>query len=105
MRGATRATRCARLGQGRQSADFAADDFIRLDDQIFTGLGSGGLRALAPAAFHTGTQAGDADDRIIYNLATGDLFYDADGLGGAAQVNFAVLSTKPTVTASDFEIF
>ena len=54
--------------------------------------------ALAATAFRVGTQALDADDRVIYNDVTGALIYDANG--GATQ--FATLTTKPTITAADF---
>jgi serralysin len=79
----------------------AADDTIRLDHNVFTGLGIGDLN---PGAFVTGTQAGDADDRIIYNQATGQLLFDADGAGGNAAVLFATLSGNPVLTASDFVV-
>jgi serralysin len=55
-------------------------------------------------AFHAGTAAADAADRIIYDQATGRIFYDADGLGGAAQVLFAQLDSKPT-TLSHLDFF
>ena len=67
-----------------------ADDTILLDDAIFTALGSPGT--LAAGAFKAGTAATDADDRIIYNSGTGALLYDADGVGGAAAVQFATLT-------------
>ena len=61
-------------------ADFvAADDTIALDDAVFAGIGAPG--ALNANAFVVGSAAADADDRIIYNQATGQLFYDADGNG------------------------
>ncbi len=51
--------------------DFSvADDTIHLDDAVFAGLAPG---ALNPEAFVTGSAAADADDRIIYNSATGAL--------------------------------
>jgi Ca2+-binding RTX toxin-like protein len=50
-----------------QITDFSvADDTVRLDDAIFTGLARG---VLSSAAFHIGMAAGAADDRIIYNSA------------------------------------
>ena len=50
------------------------------------------------------TTAHDATDRIIYNTTTGDLYYDADGQGGVDAILFAVLTTHPNLTASDFVI-
>jgi Ca2+-binding RTX toxin-like protein len=56
---------------------------------------------LAAGAFVTGTAAQDADDRIIYDSATGALYYDRDGTGAAAQLHFAVLAGNPLLAASD----
>ncbi len=77
----------------------SGDDTIFLDDAIFTALGLGGL---APGAFVVGTAALDADDRIIYNSATGALSYDADGNGAGAAVQFATLNGLPPIVAADF---
>ena len=68
--------------------DFApAFDTMQLENAVFTGLTQG---AFLPAAdFVIGAAAADATDRIIYNSATGNLFFDADGTGAAAQVLFA----------------
>ena len=60
--------------------------------------------ALAQGAFAVGTAAQDADDRIIYNRTTGALFYDADGNGAVAAVQFATLSGAPTLAAADFVV-
>ena len=78
-----------------------ADDSIQLDDAVFAALGLG---ALDPNAFVVGTAAADADDRIIYDSTTGNLFYDADGVGGAAAVQFAVVIGQPALTASEFTV-
>ena len=52
-------------------ADFVvANDTIRLENAIFTGLAAGTLNA---DAFHVGAAAADAEDRVIYNNATGAL--------------------------------
>ncbi len=80
--------------------DFVSgSDKLQLDDAIFTQLGAPG--ALNANAFATGSAAGDADDRIIYNSATGQLFYDADGNGVGAAVLFATLNGHPALAASD----
>ncbi|MEA3028826.1 MAG: hypothetical protein QOG13_151 [Sphingomonadales bacterium] len=82
--------------------DFSAvDDTILLENAVFTGLAAG---ALAAGAFVIGTAAADADDRIIYDSATGRLFFDADGNGAGVAVHFATLATHPALTASDFMV-
>ena len=65
---------------------------------VFTGLSAG---PLAASAFVVGTQAQNTSQQIIYNPVSGALFYDADGQGGAAQVQVAQLSGTPGLTAAD----
>jgi Ca2+-binding RTX toxin-like protein len=84
--------------------DFAVgQDKIFLDDAIFAGLG--GTGTLAAGAFHVGAGATDAGDRILYDSATGALFYDADGSGAGAVVQFATLSAGLVLTNADFVVF
>lgn len=78
----------------------AVDDTIVLDRSVFTGLASDGV--LAASAFHTGTAAADADDRIIYDQVSGNIFYDADGVGGAAAILFAQVNAGAVLTNADF---
>ncbi|MEY3081868.1 MAG: hypothetical protein RJA94_1853, partial [Pseudomonadota bacterium] len=93
------------LGVGnvdRISGFSVADDTIELSKSVFSSLELGELSA---DAFRLGTAATEADDRIILNSKTGELMYDADGLGGASAVRFATLSgTNGIVSASDFII-
>jgi Ca2+-binding RTX toxin-like protein len=77
-------------------------DKVALDDAVFTAIG--GLGALNPNAFFAGAAAHDADDRIIYNQSTGQLFYDADGTGAGAAILFATLNAGTTLTVSDFTV-
>ncbi len=80
----------------------AADDTIALENNgVFVGLSGGALPA---SAFVIGTAAQDAGDRIVYDQATGRLFFDADGSGSGAQVQFAVLAGAPIISASDFTV-
>jgi Ca2+-binding RTX toxin-like protein len=74
-------------------------DKIQIDNDVFTGLTRGNL---AGTNFHIGANAADANDRIIYNKNTGDLFFDADGNGAGAKVKFAELDTGLALTASHF---
>ncbi|MBA2770581.1 MAG: M10 family metallopeptidase C-terminal domain-containing protein [Sphingomonas sp.] len=83
--------------------DFSsADDTIQLDLAVFTGLADG---TLAVGAFHLGTAAADADHRIIYDSATGKIFYDADGDAAGAQVLFAQVTAGTALTNVDFVAF
>jgi Ca2+-binding RTX toxin-like protein len=83
----------------------AADDSIQLENTgIFAALTATG--ALAASAFRLGTAAADIDDRIIFDAATGNLFYDRDGTGVAAAVRFAALGgVTGTLTEADFFVF
>ncbi|MFN0193742.1 MAG: CHRD domain-containing protein [Aestuariivirga sp.] len=78
------------------------DDTIRLDDAIFAGLAGGFLTV---NAFRSGAAAADADDRIIHDSATGEIFFDMDGAGGAAQVQFAAVQAGLILTRVDFFVF
>jgi hypothetical protein len=77
-------------------------DKIHLENSVFAQLGADGN--LSAAAFHSGANAHDANDRIIYNSSTGALYYDADGNGAGAKVQIATLTTHPTLDAADFLI-
>ena len=79
-----------------------AADTIQIENAVFIGIG--GVGVLAAAAFRSGAVAADASDRIIYNSATGALYFDADGAGGAAQIQFATLSAGLALTAADFVV-
>lgn len=58
-----------------------ADDTIQLLRTVFAALPGTGPGPVDAVAFWTGTTAHDADDRIIFDSATGKLWYDADGTG------------------------
>lgn len=77
-----------------------AEDVIKLDSSVFSGLVAG---VLAAEDFVIGKTARDESDRIIYNK--GDLLYDADGAGGVDAVKFATVGNCTWLTADDFVIF
>jgi len=64
-------------------------DHFSLDDAIFTQLGAPGT--LSAGAFVLGTAAFDANDRILFDSASGNVSYDADGSGAGAAVVFATI--------------
>lgn len=67
-------------------------DKIALSIADFAGFATKG--AITADQFYAAagaTVAHDAGDRIIYNTSTGDLYYDADGLGGSAAVQIATI--------------
>jgi serralysin len=94
-------TRLSSVNNLDEILDFAAaDDTIHLDRSIFTGIASNG--ALSAAAFVNGTAAKDANDRIIYNKANGDIYYDADGSGAGGKILFARVDDGIVLTNADF---
>jgi Ca2+-binding RTX toxin-like protein len=88
--------------------DFSSgSDRIRLDDDIFGVFAAGVRTTLLPGQFFAGagaSAANDADDRIVYDTASGALYYDRDGIDGAASVRFAVLGSAPALVGADFTI-
>lgn len=80
-------------------------DQLILDQTIFTAIAD--LGSFSATSFRSGTTAPsglDADDRLYYNTATGDLYYDKDGSGTALAVKFAVLTAHPTLAATDISV-
>ncbi len=60
---------------------------------------------LADAAFRRiGSGSVDADDRVLYNRASGEIFLDGDGSGVMAPVLLARVDAGTTLGASDFQI-
>jgi serralysin len=84
-------------------ADFNANgDMIYLDDAAFLDLKKGAFPA---GAFRLGTSAKDSTDRILYDKATGALYYDPDGTGAAGKIQLAFFSKKPALSAADVMIY
>jgi Ca2+-binding RTX toxin-like protein len=78
-------------------------DTFQLENAIFTKLGAG-VHPLNAAFFHAGAAAGDANDFIVYNQATGLLSYDSNGSAAGGVIAFAVLTNKPALAANDFAV-
>lgn len=69
------------------------------------GLGAT-LGTLAVAKFWK-SKAGvahDADDRIIYDIDSGRLFYDGNGVAAGGSIHFATLAPNLALTNVDFAV-
>ncbi|HEX8256723.1 MAG TPA: hypothetical protein VF589_03750 [Allosphingosinicella sp.] len=80
-------------------SDFADGDRIFLARSIFTEIAAG---TLDPGAFCAGAAAADDSDRIVYDVSTGNIFYDADGSGSGAAMLFATVAVGTELEAADF---
>jgi Ca2+-binding RTX toxin-like protein len=79
-----------------------AQDTFKLENKIFTKLAATG--PLNPAFFRAGAAAVDGNDYIVYNQATGGLFYDFNGSAAGGAIQFAFLQNKPLLQANDFVV-
>ncbi|MGB3407545.1 MAG: calcium-binding protein [Jannaschia sp.] len=77
-------------------------DALKLKGSIFTGLAKGVLDA---EVFVAGSEAQDAADRIIFDRASGQMWFDQDGTGSAQKELFATFDQNALVTAADIEVF
>ncbi len=83
-------------------------DFVHLTDKIWLASATfpGVHAAVDPQEFVLGTASQDGDDRILYDQASGRLWYDPDGnLNGtasAAPILFAIVANHALLTAGDF---
>ncbi len=84
--------------------DFSVvDDVFWLENTgVFGKLTTPG--ALNAVNFKIGAAAADSNDFIVYNKATGDIFYDADGNGAGAAIKFAHVNANTALTVADFLI-
>ena len=79
-----------------------ADDVIQLDNAVYTLIGANG--ALAANLFKNLLTAQDADDRILYDQANGNLYYDTNGLTAGGVIHFAEVTNGLALTAADFVV-
>ena len=77
-------------------------DLLKMKGAIFGGLAAGLLDA---DLFVAGPRAQEGDDRFIFDRASGQLWFDADGTGAADQILVATFEQNAQVTAADIEIF
>jgi Ca2+-binding RTX toxin-like protein len=98
---------------GAANADVVTDfseadaDRIQLDGSVMPALGASGSFAAGDARFFAAAGANgghDADDRVVYNTSTGQLWYDADGSGGSVAQLIATLQGAPGLAATDIDV-
>jgi Ca2+-binding RTX toxin-like protein len=78
------------------------NDAFHLDNATFAALGvAGGLNS---SLFWVGAAAHDANDRIVYNKATGALYYDTNGNAAGGTYLIATIQNKPTLTFADIVV-
>jgi Ca2+-binding RTX toxin-like protein len=78
----------------------SGEDRLFLENSVIKHIGLNDT-PLKDDFFHLGTTSEDLFTRIIYDRASGSLYYDSDGTGTAAQIKIAVLTSKPLLASSD----
>lgn len=61
------------------------------------------MGGLLEAEFSSGLLAEDADDCIIYDESSGNIFYDEDGTGSSEQVLIARVEAGSQLDVCDFQ--
>ncbi|MEZ0168943.1 beta strand repeat-containing protein [Microvirga sp. TS319] len=85
-------------------------DRIELAQSRFTGITAADVDSgiLKASVFHAGTLAtAQANHRIVYNQATGEIWYDRDGFGVGVAANLIatiISTTKPALTNEYFHL-
>lgn len=98
-------TKPSASGNKDKITDFASgSDEIWLSAAIYTKLTAtaGGLDA---GNFIDGSRALNAGQHVIFDHTTGVLYYDPDGSGQAAAVQFATLTGVASLQYTDFHVF
>jgi len=88
--------------------DFASGaDRLQFDNAAMAALGADGNFAAGDARFFAAAGAAgghDADDRLVYNTSTGQLFYDDDGSGAHAAQLVVTLQAGAALSATDISV-
>ena len=76
-------------------------DKILIPAEVFAGFGNSPAGKLANSAFTSGVTSGNANHRVIYDTANGNLYHDSDGTGTEIQQLIATFTNKPILSAED----
>jgi Ca2+-binding RTX toxin-like protein len=82
-------------------------DKLAFENGALTAIGAAGNFGDNDARFYAAagaTSAHDQTDRLIYDTSTGNLYYDADGIGGGAAEIVARIVGAPALAASDITV-
>ncbi len=83
--------------------DFVSgEDHFVFDRAVFAAFAGHAAGAIDAGDLVFGTAATTASQHLIYDAAKGALYYDADGVGGAAQVQIANIANHAALLAGDF---
>jgi serralysin len=89
-------------GNADTITDFTAGvDSLVFNNAIFSRIGKDGTLAQGALAVNDIATAAERNDRVIYNSATGELFYDADGSRSGKAVLIAEIGAGLALTAAD----
>jgi Ca2+-binding RTX toxin-like protein len=95
-------------GNVERITDFSsAPDQLQFENAIFTAIGGAGTFASGDGRFWAAsgaTSGHDANDRVVYNISTGNLYYDADGSGAGASQLVATFQGNPAIAATDITV-
>ncbi|NJL21410.1 MAG: hypothetical protein HC895_12220 [Leptolyngbyaceae cyanobacterium SM1_3_5] len=83
-------------------ADFNAEDKLLISKAAFRLIQA--IGTLEAEAFVRGSQSRQADGRFIYDRQRGNLFFDADGIGGKSQVLIARFVNKAAIDSGSFQV-
>lgn len=82
-----------------------SDDTIWLEKTGAGPFDAVNIGALSADAFKVyGTGAVDGNDRILYDSASGKIYYDADGSGSSGRILFATVAPGTALTSADFVV-
>lgn len=93
------------FGSTNDGAEVISDFSIEDDTFVFVAANFAdipNLGLVSSQMFTVGSNATTSAHRLIYNSGNGELFYDADGLGGIDQVKLAQLDSGLPLTHVEF---
>jgi Ca2+-binding RTX toxin-like protein len=89
------------------AAKLSGIDHLAFDNGIYSALNWNPDGSLADGQFVSGKgmkEATEASQHLIYDTATGSLYYDTDGVGGEAAYLVATFANKAALVAADFSM-